>query len=183
VLVELGDQTVTALTDDSDRARALNAIYADSRDQVLSDFPWAFAVTRATLAQIAGSPVWGFTRWYQLPTDTIRVLETQEPTAPWRREADRILTDLSSMAIKYIARITDPVKFSPGFVRALVAYLKWRLPITITGSLNKQIQYGAEYRATIAQVRGSDEEFKGLEQWAWPQEQSFDIYSPLRDVR
>lgn len=183
VLVELGDATITSLTDDTDRARALNALYADARDSVLADFPWAFATKRATLAQIAGSPAWGFARHYQLPTDTLRVLETDEHTSPWRREADRILTDRSSMAIKYTFRVTDPNQFSPGFVRALVAYLKWKLPITITGSLNKQIQYGAEYRAIITQARGSDEEFKGLEQWAVNQEQSYDVYSPLRDVR
>jgi len=49
-LRRLGDDPITSLTDDTERARLCNAFYQDSRDLVLRSHPWNFAITRASTA-------------------------------------------------------------------------------------------------------------------------------------
>ena len=55
-LRRLGDDPITSLTDDTERARLCNSFYPDARDAVLRLHTWNFAVTRASLAQLAAAP-------------------------------------------------------------------------------------------------------------------------------
>ena len=48
-LRRLGDDPITSLTDDTERARLCNAFYEDARDACLRSHPWNFAITRASL--------------------------------------------------------------------------------------------------------------------------------------
>ena len=75
-LRRLGDDPITSLTDDTERARLCNAFYADARDACLRSHPWNFAITRASLAQLSATPVYGFDYQFALPTDPfcLRVL-------------------------------------------------------------------------------------------------------------
>jgi hypothetical protein len=50
-----------------DRARVMKMLYPAVRDELLSIQPWHFATTRATLAELATPPVYGWSRAYQLP--------------------------------------------------------------------------------------------------------------------
>ena len=68
-LRRLGDDPITALTDDTERARLCNAFYVPSRDLVLRSHPWNFAVTRATLAQLSDTPVYEYGYQYAFPND------------------------------------------------------------------------------------------------------------------
>jgi hypothetical protein len=137
-LIRLGEETITSLTDDSDRARICNNIYPEVLDSLVSEYPWNFAIQRATLARLLDTPVWDFAYAYQLPTDPycLRVLETDEDdtiTYPWRREGDTIVTDATSVNIKYLGRIVDPNKIPP-LVRELIAIrLAAEIAYPITG--------------------------------------------------
>ena len=75
-LRRLGDDPITSLTDDSERARLCNAFYEDARDACLRSHPWNFAITRASLTQLSDSPVYGYDYQFALPTDPycLRVL-------------------------------------------------------------------------------------------------------------
>ena len=55
-LTYIGDSSITALTDNSDRARACNAHYEDCRDQVLRMHPWNSSIIRKSLAALTDSP-------------------------------------------------------------------------------------------------------------------------------
>ena len=48
-LRQLGDDPITSLTDDTERARLCNALYPDARDSVLRSHPFNFSITRASL--------------------------------------------------------------------------------------------------------------------------------------
>jgi len=45
-LRKLGDDPITSLTDDTERARLCNAFYEPTRDAVLRSHPWNFAIER-----------------------------------------------------------------------------------------------------------------------------------------
>jgi hypothetical protein len=136
----LGDQAITSLDDDSNRARSCKRLFPVCRDEMLVDLVPGFAVKRVALALLATAPVFDFTYRFQLPTDCLEVLETNEPCEMWRREASTIVSYNSTCSIKYVARITDTSMFSPSFTRVLAAYLQARLafPITKSASMTEQ---------------------------------------------
>ena len=55
-LAHLGDERIGSLTDDSEAARACNAVYVLARDGLTRAHPWNFAIQRANLAAEATSP-------------------------------------------------------------------------------------------------------------------------------
>ena len=68
-LLEIGEPPINSLTDENTRARHLNRIFAQVRDQVLRMGQWNCATKRATLTQSGTSPAYGYTYQYVLPTD------------------------------------------------------------------------------------------------------------------
>ena len=58
-LVNLGEDTITSLSDDVKAARLINRRYAPIRDAVLRAHPWNCAMARAQLASVDPAPVWG----------------------------------------------------------------------------------------------------------------------------
>ncbi len=78
-LRRLGDDPITSLTDDTERARLCNSFYPDARDAVLRLHTWNFAATRASLAKLATAPAYGYANQFSLPSDCLRVLSMEEP--------------------------------------------------------------------------------------------------------
>ena len=143
---ELGDDPITALTDASRRATLCSLLYPDTRDILLDQVLPNFAVKRAQLAQLVASPVSGYAFAYQLPSDCLRPLDTGTSGGAWKREGQTLVTDDTDVMLRYLARITDPTRFTPRFTHALVMALAARLayPLTKTQSL-------AEGRLRVAQ--------------------------------
>jgi hypothetical protein len=123
-LIRLGEDTITSLDDDSDRARVCNGVYAEVSETLLSEYPWNCAVYRAELAQLVDTPVWNYAYCYQLPTDPycLRVLETDLDITdyPWEVEGRTLVTDANTVKIKYLALLTDENAIPP-FLRELIA--------------------------------------------------------------
>lgn len=145
VLTLLGHAAITTLTEDTDRARAINRLYTPTLDQALRSHDWNFARMRANLARLAAVPEFGYKYMYQLPQDPLclRVLttnlqkneaweietyQTPEPVAQYRV----ILTDASSLEIRYIARVTSPTLWDSLFADAFVHELARRVAYAIT---------------------------------------------------
>ena len=136
-LVRLGADRITAIDEDSENARKCNAVWDLTLEAVLGDHPWKFANKRAVLALATTTPASGFSYYLQLPADCIRALEVDDPKdAIWKREGDFIATDESSLKIRYTARISDPSKFSAGFIDALISRLIADLAYPITNSVS-----------------------------------------------
>ena len=159
-LRRLGDDPITSLTDDTERARLCNAFYEDARDLTLRSHPWNFAITRATLAQLSTTPAYGFDYMYALPTDPycLRVLEMEYADYIFKIENDAtngrvLLTDESTAKILYIAKITNPTLFDSMFTETLTAKLSADLAYPITGSVQLQTQMEKLYRDKLSEAR------------------------------
>lgn len=146
-LRRLGDDPITSLTDDTERARLCNALYEDARDLTLRSHPWNFAITRASLAQLSSTPAYGFDHMYALPTDPycLRVLEMEFADYIFKIENDAtngrvLLTNEGTAKILYIAKITNPTLFDSMFVETLTTKLSSDLAYPITGSVQLQTQ-------------------------------------------
>ena len=162
-LRRLGDDPITSLTDDTERARLCNAFYTDARDAVLRSHPWNFAITRASLAQLSDTPSYGFAYQYSLPTNPycLRVLEMEYPDYIFKVEnvathGRVLLTDEGTAKILYIARITDTNLFDSMFVDVLTAKLSLDLAYPVTNSLQVQQQMQKLYQTKLSEARSID---------------------------
>ena len=162
-LRRLGDDPITSLTDDTERARLCNSLYAPARDAVLRSHPWNFAITRATLAQLSTTPAYEYAYQYSLPTDPycLRVLSMEYQDYVFKIEhlagtGRVLLTDESTAKILYIARVSDTAQFDSLFVDALTAKLAADLSYPVTNSTSLQLQMHKLYELKLSEARSID---------------------------
>ena len=160
-LTLLGETAITSLSENTDRARALDRLYVPTLDQALRAHDWNFARMRAILGRLTAVPAFGYAYMYQLPQDPLclRVLQTNlTATEAWEIEtyitADLtaqyrvIVTDATALEIRFIARVTSPTLWDPLFADALVHELARRAayPITRNATLLESLTREAEGR-------------------------------------
>lgn len=157
-LAELGDESITSLTDDNDRARLCNRIYSTQRDALLKSYLWNFAQARQTLSQLATGPAFEFTYQYQLPTDPfcLKVTDLYGTSSRWKVEGRLLLTDDNSADIKYTARVTDTAQFDLLFVKALTKLMAHTMAQAITGSTSLKDSLSKDFQLAIREARSSD---------------------------
>lgn len=162
-LTDLGHEHIQSFLDDSDQARALNAIYTMNRDRTLAAHPWNFATKRLSLA--AAVVTLNTDEWdaaYLLPADSLRVLYIEPRGTPFVVENGYILTDVSSpVKCPVIFRITDPGLFSVNFVSALQYRLSAALCNAITARRGTAQDYWKLYQMELQEARTAD----GMEGW------------------
>lgn len=157
-LRKLGDDPITSLTDNTERARLCNAMYAQLRDAMMTEYNWNLAKKRQALNQISGfTKVYGFEYAFQLPTDMLLLLEVDIAAGNrWVVEGDRLLTDISSINIKYLATTADTAKMGALFIEALTARIAWELAKPITGQQSTYDRMKVEYEEKLKLARHRD---------------------------
>lgn len=166
-LTKLGESRILALTDDSKAARTLNSMYAIVRDAELRASRWRFSIKRASLAELAAPPEYGFVRQFQLPTDCLKVLEAgdrypgvdlsdyvQTDNSDYAIEGNAILTNWGApLRVRYVARITDPTLFDACFVESLACRLAFESAEAITDSTTRKQQLERDYERAMMDAR------------------------------
>lgn len=159
-LIRIGSKTITSLSDGDKVANACNAIYEQTRDWLLRQHLWNFAITRIQLASESPNPSFGFDYSYPLPSDFIRVKELFESVEGYKIEQNKLLTNESALKLVYVARITDVSKFDPLFTEALILSIALRLSYILIGSNSREQSLKEELQKTLfvaKQVDGQDD--------------------------
>jgi hypothetical protein len=156
-LTSLGADTIMALDEESENARKLNAIYVLILKDLLRAHPWNFSSRRSTLAQLVEAPSFGFTFYYQLPSDCLRAVEINEnPKINFVVEGRRLLCNEESVDLKYIAYVEDPTQYDANFVSLLAARLAAEIAYAITNSRTVSKDRWDIYFAMLKTTRSSD---------------------------
>lgn len=171
-IAKVRGRAILTMEDNTTEGRLVSALYNPTRKKLLRAHPWNFAKKRADLALLEDAPVSGFDNAFQLPTDCLRVLETDLlPHDEWALESDsRILTNESAIAVLYVADITDASKFDATFSEVL-AYMmaeQLALPLTNGASIAAAMRAAAkeelrEARSFNGQERGSQKQVEASE--------------------
>ena len=162
----LGAQPITSLTDDpSERAKICNRVYATTRNALLQEHPWNFATFRLSLNPLVETPEWGYSTQFQLPVGLLQILDTSPADLDYRIEGDRLLCDESSVKIKYVKEITDPLVYSPHFVTALEFKLASVLAIPITGDVAKAQAMAGFLSETLGKSKNLDTTADAIQQY------------------
>jgi len=113
-------------TDANVQAIQCRLCYEPDRDALLRSHWWPFAGSRVELAQNATDPDFEYDYAYDLPSDYIALRTIWDAIYTGGRlpyscalEGTQILSDESSLYIRYTKKITDPTKFDPLFVQVL----------------------------------------------------------------
>ena len=130
-LTMLSTQRISSLSENTENARKLSAIYDMTRDALLSLHNWNFARAEKALALVSGETDTGWSFIYQLPVDCLRVISIVGDYK-FRVFSNKLYTNADSPVIEYQRRITDPTLFSAGFVKALASRLAADLAFGIT---------------------------------------------------
>ncbi len=165
-LAQLGAGRILSLVDDTTEAQLCNTFYEPVRDALVEAHEWSFARARVRLVPITTPPVSYWDAAYELPSDVLRVLNvSQDPNsradAPeWDREGSTIVikTHRASTAIyvRYLKRITDPNRFGPVFVQALVVRIAAEMAMPLRESRALQQQMWSLYNAKVSEAMTAD---------------------------
>lgn len=170
-LTLLGADSINAITDQGNSARALNAVWNLERDSELRKHIWKFSITRANLPALAKAPVNGpYTAQFELPSGCLRVIQVGNSNFDWPGvdlsdfrsgptnddyiiEGGMVLTNLAPpISIRYVQQVTDPTLWDACFTAAFAARLARATCFRITQSTSKEKDAIAEYQSQIMEA-------------------------------
>jgi len=155
-LIILGEDPITALTEDSKAGRLCNQFYASTRDALIRRHLWNFAMERVELAALSTAPLFGFTSQYQLPSDFLRLVRLEDDLMPYKIEGQTIQVSDSSLKIVYLKQITDPNLFDELFREALSANLAWKMARPLTDSTSTVEEAKQNFKDAMSEARTMD---------------------------
>ena len=157
-LILIGAKTLMSLTTPVKSQRLANQMYDMMVDELLDkQVEWRFATARAELTALATNPSFGYDFQYPLPANCRRVIAMvddlgDEIEFEFKREVfvdsagaqfDVILTNETTVRVKYIVRRTDESKHPAWFNNAVYVRLARMLfqPIKEDTTLFRKIQF------------------------------------------
>jgi|TARA_R100001443_G_C3310461_1_gene167595 hypothetical protein len=155
-LALLGVESITSLSDTSKPASTANLLYDNTRAAVFRAHPWNCLTKRAALAQDATAPVYEYTYRYILPADYLRLLTLEEPVDEYQLENGFILSNDSTLNIKYTALETDVTKYDTLLVEALTARLAADLAQPLLQSMSAMEAMQRMYELKIREAKFVD---------------------------
>ena len=161
-LILLGELPILSLTDDSDVARAANAVFTQIRDEVLAHHPWNGCTKQVTLAQLSGTPIFGWSYQYVYPSDGLRILFTDDDQYSWKvsigtdGQSKVVLSNAPTMAVEYIFRQTNVSRYGSWLSFAMSKRMAAELALTLTQHQGKAQGFMAAYQAQLSMSKMMD---------------------------
>lgn len=163
--------TIADLTENSTEARQINLWYATVRDELQSLVDWNF--NRVSLALAAsGTPPARWASSYAYPSDCLRMRRLDFGGASWvagspvtgfeiasNGSATFLYCNEDQVSAVYAQRVTDPARFTPGFVLAFVDCLAASVAHAITqkAELAERLARRAQERIERAMADSANE--------------------------
>lgn len=155
-MAEIGESTILALSEDSKAGRLCNLIYSDTRDAVLREHPWNFAIKRVELALLTTTPPFEFDFQHQLPADYLKVIRIDDDLAEFRIEGGKLLSNNSKVFIEYVSRITDTTQFDSLFTEVLAVRIGAKLSLNLSDNNTLTQLMEQKYRDRLKQAKSMD---------------------------
>ena len=171
-LTWLGEEPITSLEDDLDRAHIMSINYIPARDATLEAHDWSFAMMRFIPPLNAVAPVYGPANAFDVPTNILRIIAVDNPnttantdfTLPinsreqldWVFENRQVICNSDVIHCRGIRRIETEGLFSPLFVHAFAAKLAFLCAMSLTSSAEIQANMFAIYNQFILEAKTRD---------------------------
>lgn len=148
-------------TDGSKQASECRSAYDDVLLELLRLHNWNFAINRATLNKDNTAPVYGFANRFILPTipKLIKLIEV-ENNPEFALEGNFLLTDESSINIKFIGKQIDVNKYDSLFINLFASRLATEIAYTLTADkkLSEKMMEETQYYLSLARSKDMQED-------------------------
>lgn len=155
-LIKIGIEKITSLSENTRQAQLCNEQYEKNRKMLLREHPWNFAIKRATLVATSNTPEYEFSIEYGLPTDYIRVIDTQYPDSFYQIENGKLYSNISGLKIRYIYNNENEDSYTPDFSELLALKIAIDLSYVLVQSSTLTQTLMAEYDKKLRDVRSFD---------------------------
>jgi len=158
-LLDLGEDAIMSLGDESKAAALCNHRWPGVRDAVLRAHPWNCATAQAELAAAAASPLWRWEFRYTLPVDFLRIVHMVGTDGSlvrdWEIQGGSVLcNEAAPLFITHVRRETDPRKYDALLAETLAARLAATLAYPLTGSASLAQACWKMYQDKLTEARG-----------------------------
>lgn len=116
---------ISAFSDKIKEGDLATLFYETTRDELLAEHPWRFAMTRVQLSQTTAVSGWDYA--HTLPSDLIKIVEMADNNNFYgsavfahHREGNTILSYSSTVWLRYVYRFINVTLMPPLFQEALV---------------------------------------------------------------
>ena len=157
-LVLLGDQPISAFSEDKASALAASNLWPGTRNAMLRAHPWNCCVKRVVLSPDATAPAFGYSYAFTRPSDWIRTLAVGRDgeEVDYKTEGGKFLCDESTLYLRYIFRNTDPATWDELLVEAMTLAMAAKLAYPITKSTSLADEMNAQLRDFMKTARAVD---------------------------
>lgn len=156
-LALLGIESITSLSDNSKQASIARVLFNDTRAAVFRGHPWNCLTKRASLPIDVTKPVYGYTNRFALPADYLRLLEVENSKSVlYQLERGHLLSDESTMNVKYTALITDVTLYDTLLVDTLSARIAADLAQPLLQSTSAMEQMWQMYELKLREAKFVD---------------------------
>lgn len=181
LLKQTQDIAIAAITENTKAARTFNRVWDTTRDLVLAEHSWPFALKAEPLAEVLQAPFPGWAKRYAYPSDCITALSVcpaegvrlgmslfrgcyaddwrvqqfigRTPFEVTHGEQDTsIATDLDTAYLIYTARVEETARYPAMFVDALACKLAHYTAPAIMGELGFRAQQQLEQNYQLARA-------------------------------
>lgn len=148
---KFGALTIQTITEATPQARAAAVLWDSVRDELISSYPWKFAIKRTTLdTPDATTPEFEYDYQYTLPADCLKVWELYNTTSNYVVEGGLLLCSDEEIYLKYGAKITDVSLYPSAFVASFAAKLAAELCPKRSDNKQLRVSLLQEFELTIS---------------------------------
>lgn len=166
-LAHLGQEPISSLTQQDDRARRLNLFYEPVKAEVLRTHNWAFATVKEPLIRLEDPSAAPYPYLYQYPVEALFVRQITDPASPdkkypfrevFRRRLNQraVETTASQAVAEYTRHVKDETQLDPAFVKAFALALASDLALALTGDNALAKLLLNRYAASLDEARRSN---------------------------
>jgi len=123
---------------------------------VLRSHPWNFANQRIELAMLTEEPAFEFAFKFQLPSDCLRVLKTDDQYDNFTIEGRQLLSNNSIVKILYTRRVEDTTQFDSLFIETLSLMLGSKIAFNLSDNNGLSQSLFAKAKDKMKQAKSMD---------------------------
>lgn len=154
--------TEARITDPGDNrtlARTVREVWDLNRRAALRDGQFNFAMRSLDLAALAGTPPTGWQSMFQMPAESLRLVEvlTEAAREDYLLEGRSILANTAGpLAVRVVIDVTEPALWDESFAELFAARIAWRIGKRIAGSAYSEQAGEALYRSLLSTAKRID---------------------------
>ena len=138
-LLGVSRKTVNTPDDDTFESNTCNTLWYQALAKTLSCFNWSSCLKTVALDETSSDPIALYENSFQLPNDCVKVVRAYRSTNrddfdfEWITRGQELLTDESTIYIKYVATPTNTETLNAHITEVLIWNLKLLLYMPMTG--------------------------------------------------